>query len=410
MCSLMPLENKDQQVSSYRWVVLTVFIFIALVSQLLWLTFAPITSEIANLYHVDAFDISLLSMVWPLVFVITAIPVGIYIDKKGFKKSVMVGALFLAVFSVIRIFSTYEYNFLLLLISQTGAAVSQPFIFGTITKLSCSWFSEKEQGLATGLGTIGLFLGMMVALAITPPIFLAVGLTKLLMIYAFISCTATFFFFVFAKEGSLEATCDTSAAFSFQDFSMLSRFKPFLILEFGFFVVVGGFTALMTWLEQMLLDLHGIGLDEAGLLGGLLIIGGIVGSIVIPTLSDKTKKRKPYILVDLLIGTILLYTIGIIGNFELLALIFFVTGFFLMSALPLVLDLSTQFSKKGMEGRASSLLWFFSQLGSVILIVLVEPIKDLWGSYQYSILLIVLLWAISFVLFATINEKTSIKM
>jgi len=406
----MPSENKDKLVSSYRWVVLTVFIFIALISQLLWLTFAPITSEIASLYHVDAFDISLLSMVWPLVFVITAIPVGIYIDKKGFKKSVMVGALFLAVFSVIRIFSTYEYNFLLLLISQTGAAVSQPFIFGTITKLSCSWFSEKEQGLATGLGTIGLFLGMMVALAITPPIFLAVGLTKLLMIYAFVSCMATFFFFIFAKEGSLEATCDTSASFSFQDFSMLSRFKPFLILEFGFFVVVGGFTALMTWLEQMLLDLHGIGLDEAGLLGGLLIIGGIVGSIVIPALSDKTKKRKPYILIDLLIGTILLYTIGIIGSFELLALIFFVTGFFLMSALPLVLDLSTQFSKKGMEGRASSLLWFFSQLGSVILIVLVEPIKDLWGSYQYSILLIVLLWAISFVLFATINEKTSIKM
>jgi len=158
----MPLENKDQQVSSYRWVVLTVFIFIALISQLLWLTFASITSEIANLYHVDAFDISLLSMVWPLVFVITAIPVGIYIDKKRFKKSVMVGTFFLAVFSVIRIFSTYEYNFLLLLISQTGAAISQPFIFGTITKLSCSWFSEKEQGLATGLGTIGLFLGMMV--------------------------------------------------------------------------------------------------------------------------------------------------------------------------------------------------------------------------------------------------------
>ena len=251
---------------------------------------------------------------------------------------------------------------------------------------------------------------MMIALAITPPIFLAVGLTKLLMIYAFISCAATFFFFIFAKEGSLEATCDTSASFSFQDFWTLSKFKPFLILEFGFFVVIGGFTALMTWLEQMLLDLHGIGLDEAGLLGGLLIIGGIVGSIVIPTLSDKTKKRKPYILVDLLIGTVLLYTIGIIGSFELLALIFFITGFFLMSALPLVLDLSTQFSRKGMEGRASSLLWFFSQLGSVILIVLVEPIKDLWGSYQYSIILIVLLWAISFVLFATINEKTSIKM
>ena len=166
-------KKNNKQISSYRWVILTFFMLVALLSQLSWLTFAPISSEAVKIFNVNAFDISLLSLVWPLVFVISAIPVGIFIDKKGFKTSVNIGAAFLAFFSILRVFSTFpHHNFMLLLLTQTGAAFSQPFIFGSITKIAVNWFSEKEQGLATGLGTIGLFIGMMLALAMTPFLFL----------------------------------------------------------------------------------------------------------------------------------------------------------------------------------------------------------------------------------------------
>jgi len=403
-------KNNVSKFSGYKWIVLSVFILVALISQLLWLTFAPISSEMEKLYGVTAFDISLLSLVWPLIFVITAIPVGIFIDKKGFKISVAVGAVFLAVFSIIRIFSAIpEYNFLILLISQSGAAISQPFIFGSITKLSASWFPKSEQGLATGLGTIGLFLGMMVALAITPIIFLSYGIINLLIIYACISCAAAFFFIALAKEGTKTSIKDTSSAFTLNDLWSLSKLKPFLILEFGFFVVVGGFTALMTWLEQILNSLHGIGIDQAGITGGLMIIGGIIGSIIIPAVSDKIKKVKIFIIINLAIGTFLLYLVGIFSDFIFLAIIFFIMGFFLMSALPLVLEMSSRIAGPGIEGQASSLLWFFSQVGSVLLIVIIEPIKSIWNSYYYSILLIVLLWAISLILFLGIKENPIIK-
>jgi MFS family permease len=387
---------------------------VALISQLLWLTFAPISSEMENLYNVTAFDISLLSLVWPLIFVITAIPVGIFIDKKGFKMSVGIGAIFLAVFSIIRIFSAIpEYNFFILLISQSGAAISQPFIFGSITKLSASWFPKNEQGIATGLGTIGLFLGMMIALAVTPIIFLSYGILKLLIIYAYISCAAAFFFIILAKEGEKTLEKDISSAFTLHDLWSLSKLKPFLILEFGFFVVVGGFTALMTWLEQILNSLHNIGIDigidQAGTIGGLMIIGGIIGSIIIPAVSDKINKLKIFVLINLAIGTFLLFIIGFYSDFLFLALVFFVMGFFLMSALPLVLEMSSRIAGPGIEGQASSLLWFFSQVGSVLLIIVVEPIKIVWNSYYYSILLIVLLWTISLLLFLGIKVNPVIK-
>lgn len=403
-------KNNISNYSNYRWIVLMVFIFVALVSQLLWLTFAPISSEIEKLYSVNAFDISLLSLVWPLVFVITAIPVGVFIDKKGFKVSVSVGSIFLAVFSIVRIFSVFfDYNFIILLISQTGAALSQPFIFGSITKLSVSLFPDNEQGLATGLGTIGLFLGMMIALAISPMIFLSYGVINLLIIYGYISCAAAFFFIILAKEGKSKKVKESVTSFSIADIISLSKLREFLILEFGFFVVVGGFTAIMTWLEQILNSLHGIQIDQAGIIGGAMIIGGIIGSIIIPAISDRLKKIKVFVLINLFIGTFLLFIIAFFSEFLLLAILFFIMGFFLMSALPLVLEMSSRIAGPGIEGQASSLLWFFSQVGSVLLILIIEPVKIIFSSYYYSILLIVVLWAISLILFLGINEKTKLK-
>ena len=393
------------QSSSYRWIVLLLFMIVALLSQVLWLTFAPISSEMADLFHVTTFDISFLSLVWPIVFVITAIPVGIYIDKKGFKRSVGVGAVFIAVFSVIRIFSTANgYNFTLLLLSQISAAVSQPFIFGSITKLAVSWFPEKEQGLATGLGTIGLFLGMMLALVLTPFLYITYGITNMLVILAIISCVGAFLFLIFARDGKVVDSKEASSAFTIKDIWTLSKKRDFFILEYGFFVCVGGFTAILTWLEVMLNSLHGIGIDQAGIAGGLMILGGIIGSIVIPALSDKLKKIKAFVLVDLAIGTIAFYFIGIFKEFLLLAVICFIVGFFLMSALPLVLQISNRITGLGMEGRASSLLWFFSQVGSILLIAIIEPVQLIWGSYFSSIIVIVILWALAFFLFTIIKE------
>jgi len=183
--------------------------------------------------------------------------------------------------------------------------------------------------------------------------------------------------------------------------------KDFLIIEYGFFAGVGGFTAIMTWLEEMLNSLHGISISYAGIAGGFMIIGGIIGSIIIPVISDKTGKIKPFVLLDMAVGSIMLYLLGITGDFLFILLICFVTGFFLMSALPLVLEISSKIAGKGMEGRASSMLWFFSQLGSIILIAIIEPMKIKFGSYYHSIALISILWAFAFLLFIGIKNSSN---
>lgn len=391
--------------SPYRWIVLATFMIVAIISQLLWLNFAPITTEMEKIFNITAFQVSLLSLVWPLTFIIISIPVGVFIDKKGFKTAVALGAIIMAVFSVLRILSTtVMHSFYLLLVFQTGAAAGQPFIFSSISKLAESWFPEDERGLATGLGTIGIFIGMGLALVLTPFVYLSTNITGLLIVFATISSTGAVLFIGLAREGPGFAESGEEITFSPRDLVKISSLEGFPTLEFGFFVGVGGFTAIMTWLEKILHSLHEISTSNAGIIGGIMILGGVIGSIIIPAISDKKGKIKPFVLIDILIGAIAFYLIGIFNNFILLLILGLITGFFFMSALPLILEMGTELAGSGRAGVASSLLWFFSQVGSVILIAIIEPVSSLGGSYYYSILLISILWLISFLIFIRVKE------
>ena len=102
-------ENK----SSYKWIVLTVFTAVAGVSQMLWLNFAPLITQLMEKYNKSEGTISWLILVFPLLYVILSIPSGIMIDKKGYKFTVGLGSIIIAFFSILRIF---ESNFYLLLI------------------------------------------------------------------------------------------------------------------------------------------------------------------------------------------------------------------------------------------------------------------------------------------------------
>ncbi len=147
---------------SYRWVVLAVFMYIAALTQLYWLNFSAIDTYVEDNLHISAFSTSLLTLVFPLVYVLLSLPAGMIIDRKGFKYSIVIGAIFTGIFSIVRIVNPYSYT--LLLISQIGISIGQPFIVNGITKLVAVWFPQKEDATAVGLGSLALFIGMVISL------------------------------------------------------------------------------------------------------------------------------------------------------------------------------------------------------------------------------------------------------
>ena len=190
---------------------------------------------------------------------------------------------------------------------------------------------------------------------------------------------------------------------SLKEFMSVLKNKNIILLSSLAFFGVGIFTAYTTWVEAIL-EGHGLNVETAGELGSLLIIGGVFGSIVIPGLSDRLRKRKIFILISLIVSAILFYIHSLLYNEILLGIDLFILGFFFMSSLPLGLELSANSVKKGYAGTANSALWLFGQIGSLILIILFEGISMIWAWNMVLILSSIML-LISFILVYFVEEK-----
>ena len=127
------MEPTVFKVYKYRWIMLGVYMFIVAVNQLLWITFAPITMDATRFYHVNDIQIGMLSMCFMIVFIIVSIPASWVIDTYGIRIGVGIGAVLTGTFGMLRGMAT---GYDLLLWSQIGIAVGQPFIINAITKLA----------------------------------------------------------------------------------------------------------------------------------------------------------------------------------------------------------------------------------------------------------------------------------
>jgi len=132
------MEQISFKVYGYRWVVLLAFMLVVVVNQLLWITFAPITSSAAKYYGVSDLSIGLLSMSFMIVYIVISIPASWAIDTYGIRVAVGIGAALTGIFGLLR--GLWAVDYTLVLISQIGIAVGQPFILNAITKVAARWF------------------------------------------------------------------------------------------------------------------------------------------------------------------------------------------------------------------------------------------------------------------------------
>lgn len=267
------MSSNSNQSNHKRWVVLGGYTLVAGVSQMLWLNFAPLITIIQDRYLVSELEASSLIWVFPGLYVLLSLHAGAWIDRHGYRFTVGLGSIVMAVFACVRI---YDSSFLGLLIGQIGIAIAQPYIVNGISKLVADWFEEEHHGLATGIGTIGMFLGMAIALALTPAIHAGAGMQYTMIFFALLAVIAAIIFLIFVVENPDQnlATGSTSESTNIlQMFAILFKNKNLIILFLLAFFALGFFNGLTTWLEKILAE-QNIGAEDAGLVGAMLILGG----------------------------------------------------------------------------------------------------------------------------------------
>jgi MFS family permease len=396
-------EQTPFRAYGYRWVVLASFAVIGVMNQVLWITFAPITSAAAAFYHTSDLMIGLLSMVFMVVFIFIFLPSAYVIDTRGFRAAVGTGAVLTAVFGLTR--GLFASNFTMVFISQVGIAAGQPFIIGAITKVAARWFPVEERATASGIGTLALYLGPLLAMFLTPLLVLRVGIPSTLLIYGVVTAAAAVFFLLAAREHPPTLAGPDERVLMLDGLRSMLRQRHFLILMVVFFIGLGMFNAISTWIEDIIRP-RGFSISEAGRLGGLMLGGGIVGAVVVSLLSDRTRRRRPFILLALagLIPGLIGMTYG--SSTWLLLLSGFTFGFFLLSAGPVGFQYAAEITHPAPEGTSNTLLLLMGQVSGIVFILGMDALRIRpSGAMTTSLLILIVLSLMNLILAVTLPES-----
>jgi MFS family permease len=370
-------------------------------TQVIWITFAPITGETA----LDFFGSSdrtnpilLLSMVFMIAYIPINYPACRGIDKFGLKWGTGIGVILTGVFGLLRAVSI---NYVPVLIFQIGCALGQPFVLNSFTKVATNWFPEKEKTLATGLGTLAVLLGPVIGMMVTPALYVALGLQITLYIYGGIALFFMVLYLIFVRDkppSPPNAYSDKTKVFETKGTRDLFKKKDFNFLFVLMFIGIGVFNAISSGVDLLFDDvqnLHGIPkIDAIGYIGGIMILGGIFGAVILSTLSDKFRKRKIFLILAIVpsIGLALLFFF--IKDFIGLMIIAFLFGFLLISALPVGLTFAAEITYPIPEETSNGWLMWIGQISGILLILAVMFIPTV----DYNFIIYVVLFVVGSVL------------
>jgi len=400
------MEQSEFKVYNYRWVMLSIYMFIIAVNQLLWITFAPITIDATKYYGVSDLQVGVLSMCFMIVYIVVSIPASWIIDTYGIRTGVGIGAALTGTFGLLRGLVTTNYTMLLL--SQIGIAIGQPFILNAITKMAARWFPINERATASGLGTLAMYLGILIGMLWTPFLTKGHGINGMLYIYGVISVIAALVFLVLSRERPRTPPCrpdQEERSLVFDGLKDTLHNKGFHTLMLIFFIGLGVFNAATTWIEDILRP-RGFSATQAGITGGLMILGGIFGALVMPILSDHYRKRIPFIVIALIGAIIGLAGITFATSYWILLFSGIILGFFLLSAGPIGFQYGAEITFPASEGTSNGLLLLMGQISGIAFIVALDSFKSsLTGSMTRPLVILLGLMLVCLALSTRLRES-----
>jgi sugar phosphate permease len=399
------MEEGSYRVYGYRWLMLAAFMLVTAVNQASWITFASITSAAADFYRTSDLIVGLLSLSFLVIYIAVVIPCAWMIDTWGLRIAVSVGAALTAAGALVR--GVFAGSLTLVFVGQIAIALGQPLVLGSITKLAARWFPIGERGTATGLGTLAIYVGILLALLVTPALTIRYGMGGMLMIYAVCGVAAAAFFIAGARERPPTPPAppgQDERSLMFDGLKSMLRNRNFILLLAIFFIGLGMFNAVTTWIEAIVRP-RGFSISQAGLTGGLMLAGGIAGAAVVPMISDRLRRRKPFVVVALagLLPGLLGLTFA--ASYAVLLVAGFLFGFFLLSAGPIGFQYGAEITRPAPEGTSNSLLLVMGQISGILFIFGMDALKLPGGSMTVSLLVLLGLTGVSVVLSLLLRES-----
>src|SRR5512133_1745163 len=137
-----------------------------------------------------------------------------------------------------------------------------------------------------------------------------------------------------------------------------------------------------------------------------MIVGGIIGALFIPILSDRYKRRTPFIIIALTGATLGLTGITFATSYWVLLTSGMVLGFFLLSSGPIGFQYGAEITYPASEGTSNGMLLLMGQVSGIAFIFGMDMFKaKVDGSMSNPLIVLIGLMVIS--LLASLKLKES---
>lgn len=348
-----------------RWGPVVAYAAVSGANQMLWLTYTPFTTDAARHYGVSTGAVGWLAELFPLVYVVLAVPTGRLIDR-ALPRWLAVGAVLTGVGGLLRLAGD---DYLPVLAGQLLVALAQPLVLNAVTRMSRGYLREEQRASGIALSSAGVFGGMLLALALGAG-FGEGHLRALLVVQAVLAALAAAALLLGLRAPARPAPAADDGAGSLQSVwrdPYLRRLLGLVCVGFGVFI------ALTTWL-QALLEPAGVPDSAAGAMLLVMVVAGVAGSAGLPPVLARRGRELAFVLVSVL-GTaaalLLLATEpGRATGFAACALV----GLLLLTDLPVVLELAERRAGAA-GGTASALVWLAGNAAGLVTALVVQLLQ-----------------------------------
>jgi MFS family permease len=256
------------------------------------------------------------------------------------------------------------------------------------TKVPAQWFSINERATAVGLVTLANLVGTALGMLLTPILSEQFSVPTVQLIFGGVAAIGAVLFITLSRERPLTPPCPPGMevrSLMLDGLKQILRSVPFWLFVIVYFFGMGIFNGISTWVESIIRP-RGFTPTDAGTLGALMVLGGIIGAVVFPPLSDKQHKRQRYMLLGVSLAIPGLLGVTFATAYWVLLISAFFLGFFMISVLPIGMQYVAEITYPAPEGTSAGLIQLFGQV-SVVFVYIMEAMRSKNGAFTPSLLL-----------------------
>ena len=348
------------------WPTIAAFASVCAGTQLLWLTYAPVDTATAHHYGVSVSAVGWLAEIFPLLYVVLAIPAGRLLDTH-FRPGLLAGGALMAAGGVLRLGGQ---TFAWAMAGQLAVAVAQPIVLSAIGKVSADYLPVDRRAAGIAVASAGSFAGMLLALILGPTVGAHGQIERLLVVQAVLGVlAAAALALTLRKPGNPEVESAVIEGGSVRALWALPAMRTLCGLAF---VGFGVFVAIATWL-QTLFQPAGISEQSAGVLLLGMVVAGIAGCALLPPLVARRGAERTFMRAAVLASAFGSAALGAFTVVGAPAGVIVLMGFLMLPALPVILTAAERLAGRA-EGTAGALVWMAGNLGGLVVALIVQAL------------------------------------